>query len=380
MTISEKIQCFRKKSGLSQEELAGMMFVSRQTISLWETGQTLPTIDNLIRLREIFGVSLDTILCDIPSDAENTFFEKPCESYTIQYTSEEISSIRRLRIYPWYWIGGMLFALMAAVILRLCFRTSVGGFMLFLSGGILAILLSALAVITVGIVTFELKFKQVREASLSFSLNLYKDFALLEKKIADGNVMVRKILLKDSLRAVKGSLQNHLGISCGREILYIPKKSIAEDSPLLSAKAKPRLLLGTIIALALAVLLSVIFLVIRLFSSLPLERALRDADVTIPEYVSISESKVLGLVNGKYVSYYAEIYFDDSAVFSFEKELPVSEKWKTLSDAELAPIVPDADIYRGAEYFTLSSDDKGNYTLLVYFADENLMKIQVFSL
>ena len=47
---------------MSQEELGNLLFVSRQTVSLWENNQTVPTVDNLVRLKEIFGVSLDSIL------------------------------------------------------------------------------------------------------------------------------------------------------------------------------------------------------------------------------------------------------------------------------------------------------------------------------
>lgn len=62
MTVGEKIQTYRKQLGMSQEELGQKLLVSRQTISLWEKDQTVPTIDNLIRLREILGVSVDEIL------------------------------------------------------------------------------------------------------------------------------------------------------------------------------------------------------------------------------------------------------------------------------------------------------------------------------
>lgn len=62
MTVGQTIQEHRKKKGLSQEELGQQLLVSRQTVSLWETDQTLPTIDNLIRLREIFGISVDELL------------------------------------------------------------------------------------------------------------------------------------------------------------------------------------------------------------------------------------------------------------------------------------------------------------------------------
>ena len=62
MKVGQKIQQLRKELGMSQEELGQRLLVSRQTISQWEIGQTLPAIDNLIRLRDIFGISIDEIL------------------------------------------------------------------------------------------------------------------------------------------------------------------------------------------------------------------------------------------------------------------------------------------------------------------------------
>ena len=50
MTVGEKIQKYRKDLGMSQEELGQKLLVSRQTISLWEKNQTVPTIDNLMLL------------------------------------------------------------------------------------------------------------------------------------------------------------------------------------------------------------------------------------------------------------------------------------------------------------------------------------------
>ena len=62
MSIGENIQRYRKERNLSQEELGQKLLVSRQTVSLWETDQTAPTLENLMRLKEIFGVSIDEIL------------------------------------------------------------------------------------------------------------------------------------------------------------------------------------------------------------------------------------------------------------------------------------------------------------------------------
>lgn len=71
MTLGEKIQKYRKALGLSQEELGQRLFVSRQTVSLWEKNQTVPTVDNLKLLKEVFGVTVDEIL---------STEEKPCET------------------------------------------------------------------------------------------------------------------------------------------------------------------------------------------------------------------------------------------------------------------------------------------------------------
>ena len=71
MTVGEKIQHYRKQIGISQEALGEKLFVSRQTVSLWEMDKTLPTIDNLIRLKEIFSISIDELLSDTNPAQDN---------------------------------------------------------------------------------------------------------------------------------------------------------------------------------------------------------------------------------------------------------------------------------------------------------------------
>lgn len=62
MRFEEKIVELRKAKGLSQEELAEQLGVSRQAVSRWELGQTLPDIINLVQLCELFGVSADYLV------------------------------------------------------------------------------------------------------------------------------------------------------------------------------------------------------------------------------------------------------------------------------------------------------------------------------
>lgn len=61
MTISEKIYDLRTKKNMSQETLAELAGVSRQSVSKWETGQSVPELDKLFRLCDIFGVTLDEL-------------------------------------------------------------------------------------------------------------------------------------------------------------------------------------------------------------------------------------------------------------------------------------------------------------------------------
>lgn len=60
--LSDNIRELRKRNNMSQDELAEKLGVSRQSVSLWETGQTQPTLDNIIALAKIFNVSTDAIL------------------------------------------------------------------------------------------------------------------------------------------------------------------------------------------------------------------------------------------------------------------------------------------------------------------------------
>lgn len=66
MKFYEKLQLLRRERGLSQEELAEMLGVSRQAISKWESGQTYPEIEKIVTLSEIFGVTMDSLVKDGP--------------------------------------------------------------------------------------------------------------------------------------------------------------------------------------------------------------------------------------------------------------------------------------------------------------------------
>lgn len=64
MSISEKIQQLRKSNGLSQEQLAEKLDVSRQAISKWESGTSFPDVEKIVLISELFEVSTDYLIKD----------------------------------------------------------------------------------------------------------------------------------------------------------------------------------------------------------------------------------------------------------------------------------------------------------------------------
>ena len=64
MILADKIIDLRKKNGWSQEELAELLDVSRQSVSKWESAQSVPDMQRIIRMSEIFGVTTDYLLKD----------------------------------------------------------------------------------------------------------------------------------------------------------------------------------------------------------------------------------------------------------------------------------------------------------------------------
>ena len=62
MDVAERLASLRKRAGLSQGDVAERLNVSRQAVSRWETGFTVPSTDNLSRLGRLYGVTLDELL------------------------------------------------------------------------------------------------------------------------------------------------------------------------------------------------------------------------------------------------------------------------------------------------------------------------------
>ena len=87
MNFSEKLRLLRKSKGLSQEQLAEKILVSRQAVAKWELGQAFPDISNLIQLSNLFHVTVDYLV----KDAE-------CSVSCIEESQTEINKLIKFRL------------------------------------------------------------------------------------------------------------------------------------------------------------------------------------------------------------------------------------------------------------------------------------------
>jgi len=84
MALGERIKACRQGAGMSQEKLAELVGVSRQAVTKWEVNQSAPNTENLFKLAEIFGTTVDMLLT---SEDENK--QSPAEQIYFLYKMEE---------------------------------------------------------------------------------------------------------------------------------------------------------------------------------------------------------------------------------------------------------------------------------------------------
>ena len=92
MSFAEKISSLRRQKNWSQEELAEKLMVTRQAVSKWESGQSMPDLDKIVQLSETLGVSTDYLLKDEIAEVETTASKKDKEPKARRVTLEETKS------------------------------------------------------------------------------------------------------------------------------------------------------------------------------------------------------------------------------------------------------------------------------------------------
>lgn len=125
MEFNNKLYPLRRQKGLSQEEPANRLNVSRQTVSKWEVGDSTPDMEKLIAISDLFEISLDELVLDkkpetvvVPAEKQNTVNEIAEKVFT----SENKKAKRGLKIAAIVFGAILAFDFLTAVI---CFCINV---------------------------------------------------------------------------------------------------------------------------------------------------------------------------------------------------------------------------------------------------------------
>ena len=103
MILADKIIDLRKKNGWSQEELAEQLGVSRQAVSKWESGMSVPDLNKIITMSELFGVSTDYLLKDeleapTPSETEGKDAVSPARTVTAEEANAYMAAVEKYSV------------------------------------------------------------------------------------------------------------------------------------------------------------------------------------------------------------------------------------------------------------------------------------------
>lgn len=229
MTVGEKIQLYRKNMRMSQDELGQKLNVSRQTISLWETGQTLPTIDNLILLKDIFGVSVDELLSVADEKEEqktDVKLQPPLESYSFNFTPQEYAKIHKISNKRNWFSLIVSIAVVVIWIVVLCVKTddSFGDGTLF---GLLLMLMS----IYIGTIIKERKNRNKTLRTVCervYRYDIYDGF-LIATLFANGECIESSKIYYNKIDKVC-DLGIYYIFMCGGQSFYIKKQELRENS------------------------------------------------------------------------------------------------------------------------------------------------------
>ena len=96
MTFSEKLIKLRRREGLSQEQLAIKLDVTRQSVSKWESDIAMPELSKLITISELFGVTIDYLVKD--EATEETIRGTADMTYLKKRKKKVLQNLKRLKI------------------------------------------------------------------------------------------------------------------------------------------------------------------------------------------------------------------------------------------------------------------------------------------
>lgn len=116
MEFNNKLYNLRKQKGLSQEELASRLNVSRQTVSKWEVGESTPDMEKLAAISELFEVSLDELVLDKKPKQQEVVAEQIVKSELYSDIKENVlTDDNKKKAKKWLKIAAIIFGIMLAI-------------------------------------------------------------------------------------------------------------------------------------------------------------------------------------------------------------------------------------------------------------------------
>lgn len=120
MNLPEKLAFLRRAKGLSQEKLADEMNVSRQAVSKWESGNVMPSLDNLIYLSRLYGVTIDSLIDDSQDLPSESAPPEPVPAEPVPPESPRMEHPAFTFIKKYGWLTAFLLAMVVILILVTC--------------------------------------------------------------------------------------------------------------------------------------------------------------------------------------------------------------------------------------------------------------------
>lgn len=120
MNLGEKIYQLRSQKGLSQGNLADMLEVSRQSISKWENNTAVPELDKLIKLSEIFEISLDELVKEEKTIERNKEIVKPNISQAQKITGIILLAFSGLLVLFSLFFNGLIIGIIGSIPIIIC--------------------------------------------------------------------------------------------------------------------------------------------------------------------------------------------------------------------------------------------------------------------
>lgn len=210
MILGEKITLLRKQSGWSQEELAEKLEVSRQAVSKWESGASIPDLDKVIKISGVFEVSTDYLLKDemeevVYADGREVNTEDEGRRVSLEEANHYMEIAKKSSVKLALSVAACILSPICLLLLHGMADAGYAGITVSMAGGvgvalILLIVAGAVAVLIINGMTLS-KYDYLEQEKISLEYGVY---GIVEKRKADFEDTYRKCIVIGVMLCILG--------------------------------------------------------------------------------------------------------------------------------------------------------------------------------